>query len=84
MVPNLTEVSFGDQHFLKLLDKSSRLLNGHWQVPLPFKNPDVCFPNNKVQVIKSLKYLERNFEHYKIFIEDLMKKGLFKRVQTNI
>ena len=57
-------------------------MNRHYQLPLPFKNPGVCFPDNKGQVMKRLKHLERKFartpfffEHYKIFMEDMIKKG---------
>ena len=57
-------------------------MSGHYQVLFLFKNPDVCFPDNKGQVMKRLKHLERKFaknpsffEHYKIFIEDMIKKG---------
>ena len=52
-------------------------------MPLPFKNPDLCFPDKKDQVMKRLKHFERKFakklfffEHYKIFTEDMIKKGL--------
>ena len=82
MVSKLEVVSFEDQHFLKLLNNGTKLVNGHYQVSLPFKSPDVCFPDNKGQVMKRGKHLERKFgknpsffEHYKIFIEDMIKKG---------
>ena len=76
MVPNREEVSFENQCFLKLLHNARKLVNKHYQVPLPLKNPNLCSPDNTCQVIKRLMNLERNFaknpsffEHYKIFIE---------------
>ena len=82
VVSNLEEVSFENHHFLKLLDNGTKLVNGYYQVPLPFKNPNVCFLDNKGQGMKRLKHLERLFaknpsffEHYKIFIEDMIKRG---------
>ena len=59
MVSNLKGVSFENQHFLKLLDNDTKLVNGHYKVPLRFKKPNVYFPDNKGQVMKRLKHLER-------------------------
>ena len=61
MVSKLEEVSFEDRYFLKLLDNGTKLVNGHYQVSLPFKSPDVYFPDNKGQVMKRVKHLERKF-----------------------
>ena len=54
MVSNLEEVPFEDQHFLKLLDNGTRLVSGHYQVPLPFKNQIVSLYINAYQLTTDL------------------------------
>ena len=79
MVSNLEEVSFEDQLFMNALDNGTKLVNGHYQVPLPFKNSDLCFPDNKGRVIKRLKHLERKLAGSHPFLSII--KSLSKKMQ---
>ena len=40
------EISFEDKKSLEITDKGTKLVDGHYQVPLPFRNVNVIFPNN--------------------------------------
>ena len=81
----IEEVSHEDRKSLKLLDTRIKMEDGHYQVPLAFMKQDVNFPDNKDQVMKRLKHLERKFtknlllhKHYINFIKDMIKKGCVK------
>ena len=41
------EISFEDKKFLEIMDIETKLVDGHYQVPLPFRNANVTFPNNR-------------------------------------
>ena len=43
-----------DKKFLKNLEDGTKLANGHYQVPLPFRDAGVEFLNNKFQAQKRL------------------------------
>ena len=45
-------ISIEDQKFLKVMKENTVLVNGHYQIPLPLKDPDVKFPNNRKQAEK--------------------------------
>ena len=68
MVLNLKETSFENQHFLKLLDNGTKLVNGHYKAPLPVKKPNVHSPDNKGQLMKRLKHLERKSAKNSFFL----------------
>ena len=42
-------ISIEDQRFLKVMKENTVLVNGHYQIPLALKDPDVKFPNNRKQ-----------------------------------
>ena len=65
-------------------------MNGKYWVPLPFKNPDACFPDKKCWVMMKIKHSERKyartpffFEHFKTFVEYMTKKGLCRIIWAN-
>ena len=75
-------ISIEDQKFLKVMKENTVLVNGHYQIPLPLKDPDVKFPNNRKQVEKQLEGLEKRFkrdqkffQQYKQFMEDMIGNG---------
>ena len=43
----LNEVSAEDIKFLKLMGKGCTSSDGHYQLPLPFRNSEVDLPNNR-------------------------------------
>ena len=44
-----SSMSRGDKKFMKILQEGAKLRNGHYQVPLSFKDPYVDLPNNKYE-----------------------------------
>ena len=45
-------ISIEGQKFLKVTKENKLLVNGHYQIPLPLKDPDLKFPNNRKQAEK--------------------------------
>ena len=58
-LPDAEDISFEDKKFLKVMDKEAKLVDGHYQVPLPFRNVYVAFPHNCHCDMNRLKQLER-------------------------
>ena len=61
---------------------TKKLANHHYQIPLPLKNRDVKFPDNRKQAEKRLQNLEKKlhrnhkfYEDYRMFMEDMLKCG---------
>ena len=86
---NTEELSFEDKRFLSVVETCTELVDGHYQVPLPFRNPDIRFPNNPAQAVKCLEYLDKRFKRdgtflddYKKFIEDMISKGYARPSNT--
>ena len=59
-----------DQKFIKILQEGRKLRNGHYQVPLPFKDPCVNLPNNRYQARQRLSYLGKKLPKNDQFKED--------------
>ena len=47
-----------DLKFMQAFDNGSRLIDGHYEIPLPLRDDDVRFPNNRLQAEKRLTYLQ--------------------------
>ena len=72
-------ISIEDQKFLKVMKKNTVLASGHYQIPLPLKDPDVKSPDNRKQVKKRLEGLEKQvrrdqkfFQQDQEFVEDMI------------
>ena len=48
-----------DPKFMQVLDNSTRLIDGHYEIPLPLRDDNVRFPNNRLQAEKRFIYLQR-------------------------
>ena len=48
-----------DKRFLQISEEGAKLVNGHYEIPLPFRRVDVQLPNNKVQAEKRLASLKK-------------------------
>ena len=77
----LNSVSQEDMKFLEIMNEQVVKVDGHYQLPLPFRNPDVKFANNKSQVIQRMLWLKRKLKsnpkmlkHYNEFMEKLLIK----------
>ena len=76
------EISFEDKKFLEIMDKEIKQMDGHYQVPLPLRNANVAFPNNRHYAMTRLRQLEKRFERnqsffsdYKNSINEMVSKG---------
>ena len=81
------KMSQEDRRFLRLMEKEVKFVDGHYQLPLPLKDPDLKFPNNRQQVVQraiSLKRkLEKNpkmYEDYKDFMTTIVNKGYARKI----
>ena len=50
-----------EEKFMKIVTSGTTHQDGHYQVPLPFKNNNVVLPSNRNQTMKRLQYLRRRF-----------------------
>ena len=51
---NTTELdglSVEDKRFLTLVEERTKLVDGHYHVPLQLRNPDAEFPNSRTQAM---------------------------------
>ena len=76
-----------DMRFMKILDEGAKLKDGHYQIPLSFKQEDVRLPCNTYQTAHRLSYLKRKFDNneefkadYIIFMEEIIAKGYRRKL----
>ena len=63
-----------DKKVIELWDRECRLIDGHYELPIPWKDPDVRIPNNLVVAMSRLQTLKKN----------LIKKDLTERYNAGI
>ena len=73
-----------------MMENGAEFVNGHYQLPLPLRNPALIMPNNRTIVEKRANYLKRRFtknkkffEDYQKFNNDILQKG-YARVASEI
>ena len=83
------EMSVEDKQFMKIASSSASLKNGHYHLPLPFRNKDKVMPENYELVRERTLHLLKKFrkdkvyaEEYTAFMEDILKKGYAEKVPT--
>ncbi len=81
------EMSREDKQFMKIVDESAKIVDGHYSLKLPFKNQDVSLPNNRQIAEQRLDSLKRKFkrdpvfhEEYNNFLSEVLNKGFTERV----
>lgn len=82
------ERSLEDKAFMREVEGSTKLCEGHFQIRLPFKGDDVSMPNNRVLAEQRLAHLKRKFQKqpdfyqkYKECMEANMNKGYIEEIQ---
>ena len=87
---DMEEVSAEDITFLEVMNEGVTKVGKHYQLPLPFRQPEVCMPNNRFVAVKRLMYLKRKFKkdkkyeaNYKAFMKDLLEKGYAKKAKQS-
>ena len=87
--PTLGQVAYSqeDMKFLTILEKGIKFDNGHYELPLPFRNGNPALPNNTSIALKRLNALTRRFERdakfrqdYFAFMQNLVDNGHAERV----
>ena len=89
MYPGEKGMSQEDLRFMQIAEDGIGLQDGHYTLPLPFKNENVCLPNNRNHALKRLlqqkkKMLKdaRYFADYKNFMNVLFEKGFAEEVDA--
>ncbi len=80
-------LSIIERKVLSIWDNSVRVVNGHYQLDVPFKSEYPSLPNNKSVAERRLMYLRKKLDgddklkaRYSAGIEDLLKKGFAEKV----
>ena len=75
-------MSIENRQFLDLMERECSNEGNHYKLPLPLRNPDAVFPNNRRMAELRLKNLKKRFikdkqyhKDYTSFMEDMIKKG---------
>ena len=84
-------LSLEDQCFLELMEKEiHKTGDGHYEMPLPFRDPGKLMTNNKVLALQRLNSLAKRFkrdplyhQHYVTFMNDLLQNEYAERVPEN-
>ncbi|XP_014672653.1 PREDICTED: uncharacterized protein LOC106813111 [Priapulus caudatus] len=81
------EDSQEDKRFREKVSSSIRLVDGHYEIRLPFRKDDEVLPNNRAQAMQRLKSLKKKLEKdmqfqsdYKDFMSSILEKGYAEKV----
>ena len=90
MISSKVAMSVEDQRALLQMEDSVKLVNGHYQLGLPWKRKSVSLPNNREFALGRLRYLKKRlqrdlhlFEKYKDTINGYVSSGYARRVPCN-
>ncbi len=78
-----------DEKFLAKIEKEITLVDGHYQLPLPFREDNVKMPNNRKQAEQRALWIKKKFadEQYKLdyvaFMNDIISKGYARKVSES-
>ena len=80
-------MSIEDKRALAVMMRSSSIVDGHYQIALPWKEPNTHLPNDLCLVGRKLSLLKKRFlrdsnlfEGYKATMESYLNKGHARRV----
>lgn len=81
------EHSFEDKKFLKVVKDSITMKEGHYVIRLPFRQDNICLPNNRKVAEQRARSLSQRFKKdeafrkdYINFMNDILAKGYAERV----
>ena len=66
-------MSVEDMKFTKITEDGAKMVNKHYQIPLPFRNPNIQLPNNRYQTWQRLLHLQERFNKNKEFEKDYVR-----------
>ena len=80
------EMSQDEHRFMQNAEKI-QFKDGHYEIPLPFKNHASSVPNNKSHALVRVEWLKRKLERdpklcddYQVFMKELLNKGYARKV----
>ena len=80
-------MSVEDERALRILEESTKMVSGHYQIALPWRQQPPYLPNNRILADQRLQLLKKKFlrdhklfERYKGTIHDYITKGYAERV----
>ena len=79
-------ISKEDEKFLIKVEREVILVDGHYQLPLPFRKDDVKMPNNRKQAEQRAHWIKKKFgnkqfrEDYVTFMNGIISKGYAREV----
>ncbi|XP_068221361.1 uncharacterized protein [Palaemon carinicauda] len=86
-VPDERGLSFEDTRFVKRCQDDIEFRDGHFQLPMPFRDPNVNLPNNKKRTVSRPKWQRRKMKNsedyrqqYTAFINKLFEKGFAYKI----
>ena len=84
---NEKSMSLEDKQWERKVSASTTLIGGHYEVPLPFRENDVRFPDNHKQTLQRLESSRKRFlandefrKEYFQFMSMMIEKGYMERV----
>ena len=84
---NRLSLSKEDQRALNIMNGSTKLTEGHYEVALPWRKIAPRLPNNRLMAERRLKFLKKRLDkdpklltNYNNYIEDLVMKGYARKV----
>ena len=63
-------ISVGEVKLMKIIEDRAKMVNKHYQISLPIRNPNIHLPNNRYQAWQRSSYLQKKFNKNKEFEED--------------
>ncbi|XP_066955790.1 uncharacterized protein [Macrobrachium rosenbergii] len=86
-VPEERGLSFEDRRFVERCQDTIEFKDGHFQLPMPFRDPNVSLPNNKKQAVSRAEWQRRKMkssedyrQQYTAFMDKLFDKGYAYKV----
>ena len=80
-------MSLEDRRALSVFQESAQIVDGHYQIAIPWRNPEVCLPNNRPMAEHRLRQLRKRLikdpdmlKKYSNFIDDLSIKGYARKI----
>ena len=79
-----------DALFLKTAESEIQKLDGHYVLPLPFRNPDIVLPSNRNQAVKRANWQRKKMmandtycKDYINFMDNLLQNGYAKKLSPD-
>ena len=80
---NEASMSWDDRRFLEIMENAiHKNSSGNWEMPLPFRSPEIWMPNNRGQALDRLRSLQRTFrkkpqmeKDYVEFLGKMIERG---------